>query len=127
MSGTIIMNVYLLQAVDLMTSSSLVADERPNLLKLLNFPGKSGNISIPKQISTKYFLFGVLLLNDETGAEVSAIVTKYRDDAVQINLEILRLWIGGKGKPLSWYTLIDVLKAVELNTLASDIQDNLQH
>ena len=103
------------------------ADERPNLLKLLNFPGKSGNISIPKQISTKYFLFGILLLNDETGAEVSAIVTKYRDDAVQINLEILRLWIGGTGKPLSWYTLIDVLQAAGLNTLASDIQDGLQH
>ena len=103
------------------------ADERPNLLKLLNFPGKSGSISIPKQISTKYFLFGVLLLNDETGAEVSAIVTKYRDDAEQINLEILRLWIGGTGKPLSWYTLIDVLQAAGLNTLASDIQDGLQH
>ena len=67
-------------------------------------------------------MFGVLLLNDETGAEVSAIVTKYRDDAEQINLEILRLWIGGKGKPLSWDMLIDVLKAMGLNTLASDIQ-----
>ena len=96
-------------------------------MKLLNFPGKSGNISIPKQISTKYFLFGVLLLNDETGAEVSAIVKKYRDDAEQINLEILRLWIGGKGKPLSWDTLIDVLKAVRLNNLAGDIRDGLQH
>ena len=105
----------------------ITADGRPNLLKLLNFPGKSGNISIPKQISTKYFQFGVLLLNDETGAEVNAIVTKYRDDAEQINLEVLRLWIGGKGKPLSWDTLIDVLKAVGLNILASDIQDSLQH
>ena len=61
-----------------------------------------------------HFLFRVLLLNDERGAEVSAIVTKYRDDAEQINLEILRLWIGGKSKPLSWNTLIDVLKAVKL-------------
>ena len=94
-------------------------------MKLLNFPAKSGNISIPEQISTKYFKFGVLLLNDETGAEVSAIVTKYRDDAEQINLEILRLWIGGKGKPLSWDTLIDVLKAVRLSTLASDISTNV--
>jgi len=96
-------------------------------LKLLNFPGKNGNINIPQQVGTKYFMFGVLLLNDETGAEMSAIATKYRDDAEQINLEILRLWIGGKGKPLSWDMLIDVLKATGLSTLASDIQDSLQH
>jgi len=72
-------------------------------------------------------MFGVLLLNDETGAEISAIATKYRDNAEQINLEILRLWIGGKGKPFSWDMLIDVLKATGLNTLASDIQNSLQH
>ena len=58
---------------------------------------------------------------------MSAIATKYRDDAEQINLEILRLWIGGKGKPLSWDMLIDVLKAIGLNILAGDIQVRLQH
>ena len=42
-------------------------------------------------------------------------------------IEILRLWIGGKGKPLSWDALIDVLKAIGLNTLAGDIQDSLPH
>jgi len=34
----------------------LTADERPDLLKLLNFPGKSGNISIPQQVGAKYFM-----------------------------------------------------------------------
>ena len=72
-------------------------------------------------------MFGILLLNDETGAEVNAIVSKYREDAEQINLEILRLWIEGKGKPLSWDMLIDVLKATGLNTLAEDIHAGLQH
>ena len=105
----------------------LVASERPDLPKLMNFLGKNRKINIPQQIGSKYSFFGVLLLNDETGAEVSAIVTKYRDDAEQINLEVLRQWIGGKGKPLSWDTLIDVLKRVELNTLADDIQDSLQN
>jgi len=97
------------------------------LLKLLNFPVKSGNINIPQQIGTKHFQFGVLLLNDETGAEVNAITTKYWDNAEQISFEILRQWIRGKGKPLSWETLIDVLKAIGLNFLASDIQDGLHH
>ena len=95
--------------------------------KLLKFPAKSGShVNIPQQIGTNYS-FGVLLLNDETGAEVNAITTQYRNNAQQINLEILSLWIGGKGQPLSWDTLINVLKAIGLNTLAGDIQDSLQH
>ena len=97
------------------------------MLKLLNFPGKSGNISIPQQVGTKYFMFGVLLLDDKTGTEVNAIVTQYRGDAEQINSEILRLWIGGKGKPLSWNALIDVLKAIGLNNLADNIPGSPQH
>ena len=104
---------------------SLVAGERPTLPKLLRFPGRSESekINIPRQIGTKYKQFGVLLLNDETGAEVDATVTQYRDNAEQINLEIFTLWIGGKGKPLRWDTLICTLKEIELNTLASDIQN----
>ena len=75
-----------------------------------------------------YGLFGVLLLNDETGAEGTHVVaTKCREDAKRINLELLRLWIGGRGRPLSWDVLIDVLKTTGLNTLASDIQDTVQH
>ena len=94
--------------------------ERPNLLN-----GKC--INIAKQISTKYFLFGVLLLNDETGAEVDTVITKCNGDTEQINIEILKLWIEGKGncKPLSWDELIDVLKAVGLGTLAGDIHDGI--
>ena len=72
-------------------------------------------------------MFGVLLLNDKTAAEVTAIVKEHHENAADINLEILRLWIEGKGKPLSWNTLINVLKDIGLGTLASDIQDGLHH
>lgn len=75
----------------------------------------------------KHFQFGVLLLNDKTGAEVTAIAAQYQGNTELIILEILKLWVGGKGKPLSWDALTDVLKAIELNTLACDIQDCLQH
>ena len=95
---------------------------------LLNFPVKSGmHINVPQQIGTNYFSFGVLLLNDETGAEVKAITAQYQHNAQEINLEILRLWIGGKGRSLCWETLTDVLKVIGLNALAGDIQDSLQH
>ena len=70
-------------------------------------------------------MFGILLLNDETGAEVRTIVTKHHEDAEQINLEILSLWIEGKGKPLSWDVLIDVLKVIGLSSLAKDIDNGL--
>ena len=101
------------------------AGERPNLLKILSFPGKNESINIPKQISTNYSMFGILLLNDKTGAEVRTITTKFHEDADQINLEILRLWIEGKGKPLSWDVLIDVLKGIGLKSLAKDIDNGL--
>ena len=71
-------------------------------------------------------MFGILLLNDETGAEVRTIVTKHHEDADQINLEILSLWIQGKGKPLSWDVLIDVLKTIGLGTLAEDTENGLR-
>ena len=96
------------------------------MTKLLNFPLKNGSyISIPRQIGTKYFQFGILLLNDETGIETEAIVSKCREEAKEINLKILMLWIRGKGKPLEWDSIIEVLKAIELDTLAGDIEEGL--
>ena len=72
-------------------------------------------------------MFGVLLLNDESGAEVNAIVKEHRGNAADINFEILSRWIEGKGQPLSWDTLINVLQHIGLETLASDIKDGLHH
>ena len=72
-------------------------------------------------------MFGVLLLNDESGAEVNAIVKEHRGNAADINFEILSRWIEGKGQPLSWDTLINVLQHIGLGTLASDIKDGLHH
>ena len=96
------------------------------MTRLLNFPLKSGShINIPQEIGTKYFQFGIQLLNDETGEEIEAIASKYREDAQEINFKILRLWMRGKGKPLDWDNLIQVLEAIGLSTLASDIQDGL--
>ena len=100
--------------------------ERPKLTKLLCFPGKGGaKINIPQRIGTKYSQFGVQLLNDEIGGETDRVIAKCREDAEQINFEILKLWVQGKGKPLSWDVLIHVLVDVGLGTLAGDIKDGL--
>ena len=97
------------------------------MLKLLNFQVKGENyLDIPQLIGTKYFKFGIQLLNDETGEKVDSIVSRYRGEAQEINLNILKLWIRGEGKPPDWDNLIEALKAIGLVTLASDMQEGLQ-
>ena len=66
--------------------------------------------------------FGYLLLQDETGAKVDSITHKNRENPNVINLEIFRLWLSGAGlQPVSWKTLVDVLKDIKLNVLADKI------
>lgn len=106
---------------------TLIADDRPDLKKLLKLPHKSGSINVIERIGTDYYTFGIQLLNDGSGAKVDAIVTECRENAEKINLEILKLWIKGRGEPLSWNSLIRVLRVIGLKTLAGDIEDSLQH
>ena len=45
------------------------------------------------------------------------------NDAEQINMEVLRQWINGRGKqPVTWKTFTEVLCDSELNTLAGEIE-----
>jgi len=48
---------------------------------------------------------------------------RHMNNAQQINMEILQEWLAGGGKePVSWRTLIRVLRDVGLNVLAGDIE-----
>ena len=48
---------------------------------------------------------------------------KHLNDAEEINTEILQEWLTGRGKqPVTWATLVEVLREIELTTLASDIE-----
>ena len=94
----------------------------PNMIELVRFRGKTKRINIPQEISTAFYQFGILLLEDETGARVKSIEYRYRGNSEQISTEILEQWINGKGKqPVTWGTLVKVLRDVELTTLAQDI------
>ena len=98
-------------------------DEQPTLIELVRFRGRERRINIPQEISTKYPQFGILLLEDTNGTKIRNIEYKHRGDAEQINLEILEEWINGRGRqPVSWATLTEVLRDVELSELASDIE-----
>ena len=64
----------------------------------------------------------MFLLDDHNGTRVNNIECKHREDAERINTEILREWATGRGKPVTWETLTDVLCDIELGALASEIK-----
>ena len=92
------------------------------MIECVRFQRRKKRINIPQEIGIKYFEFGILLLEDATGARVDAIALKHLNNAQQINLEILKEWIGGRGaQPVDWPTLVKVLKDIGLIVLADDI------
>ena len=79
-------------------------------------------VHIVKEIGTKYEQFGILLLQDRTGASVKNIAHRCSNDPERINTEILRQWLAGMGKlPVTWATLVEVLRDIGLSTLADGI------
>ena len=79
-------------------------------------------VSIPVEIATKYVRFSTFLLDDSTGSRAKVMACKHSNDAEQINIEILLEWLTGRGKqPVTWATLVEVLRDIELSTLAGDI------
>ena len=105
-------------------SLSLYVGECPTMMELIRFRGRSRRINVPKEIDTKCYQFGVLLLKDETGTRTETVIRKHFNDAEQISMEIFKLWFAGEGEqPVTWGTLVEVLRDVELATLASDIAD----
>ncbi len=84
-------------------------------------------VKVIEGISTNYREFGILLLKDDTGVRLKAIVLECRENPKAIITEILVRWLAGMGKePVSWKTLIEVLKDIDLLALASDIESALQ-
>ena len=92
-------------------------------MNLVRFQGREKTINIPQEIGVNYHKFGLFLLEDDTGARICSIAHKLMNDAEQINMEVLRQWLTGKGKrPITWKTLMEVLHAIELKTLAKEIE-----
>ena len=98
---------------------------KPTLRELLRFTCIDGRvINIPVEIATyKYVQFGTFLLDDRNGSRVKIMARRNHYDAEQINTEILQEWLIGRGKqPVTWATLVEVLRDIELSTLAGDIE-----
>ena len=97
---------------------------KPTLPELLKFTCADKRVlNIPVEIATKYVQFGTFLLDDRNGSRVKIMARKHHYDAEQINIEILQEWLIGRGKqPVTWATLVEVLRDIKFATLANDIE-----
>ena len=66
-------------------------------------------------------MFGICLLNDETGSRVRGFKQACQGDPEDVVLRILQEWMEGKGLPLTWESLIKTLRDTGLSTLADEI------
>ena len=106
---------------DLSITLSTESDQKPTLLQLLSFPGKSEQINIPERIGTHCKTFGIFLLKDENGAKVESIA-KEESTMTDMNLKILSKWLQGQGiQPPTWNTVIKVLRQSNNLALAEEI------
>ena len=95
----------------------------PTVLECIRFQGRQRTINIPQEIGSNYYYFGLYLLDDPNGTRVHNLELEYQQNAERINTEILREWATGRGKkPVTWKTLTEVLRDIELNALASEIE-----
>ena len=63
------------------------------------------------------------MLDDPNGVKIRALALKHMNNANEINREIIEEWVTGRGKhPITWKTLIEVLRDIELSTLAEEIE-----
>ena len=72
-------------------------------------------------------MFGVLLLDDKTGSQVDAIVEECHWKTQKIIIRILKEWLKGRGKPVTWQALIDTLRDCKHTDLADNIRYSKVH
>ena len=84
-------------------------------------------MNLAEKIGVKYCEFGVLLLDDTDGSMISAIEGELGRNASSINRRIFQLWLQGKGqRPITWATLIAVLRDIDMYELAKSIEEVLK-
>ena len=83
------------------------------------------NVNIIQKTSAKYTIIGMQLLEDDNCDIVDALKEKHRGDPEEIITAVYKKWISGTGKPVKWRTLVDVLRDLELTSVADVIEPSL--
>ena len=94
------------------------------MVELTCFPLADSKVDLAVEIGVHYYTFGVQLLQDRAGMQVSVLEKEMGKNAQDINHQIFTLWLQGKGRqPVTWGTLVAVLQDIGLERLAKDIKD----
>ena len=81
-----------------------------------------GQLNIIQSIGTRYPTLGIFLLEDDNGVLVDALRFEHNHNAEAITRAIFQRWITGTGsKPITWRTLVDVLRECQLAAQADAI------
>ena len=97
-----------------MTKTLFFSGERPTLPELLR-------LKVHQEVGANYSTFGIILLNDETGNRIDSIEEYCLRNPEKITRKILQEWIGGKGLPVTWESLVQTLRDIDLSVLADQI------
>ena len=70
----------------------------------------------------EYWKLGVILLGDESGKGITAI-ERENSKLVDRMRAIMIHWLQGSGlQPVTWHSLVESLRKVELSVIANDIE-----
>ena len=95
----------------------------PTMMDIICFPLQDSKVDLTNEVGIKYRQFGIHLLEDQTGARISAMERELAKNAQDINYRVFQEWLQGNGrKPVSWVTLISVLEDIGLSQLAKSIR-----
>ena len=90
-----------------------------------NDGGKS--VHIMERIGPQHNELAAYLLDDDYGDKLDIIKANANGLIMEINRNIFKSWLDGKGKNVSWKTLLyTVREKSQLNSLADDIESALQ-
>lgn len=78
-------------------------------------------LRVPQEVGANYFTFGIFLLRDKSGSHVDMIVDECHGKPEKVTCRILQEWILGKGIPVTWESLVETLRIIELSVFADKI------
>ena len=85
-------------------------------------------LKVPQRVGANYLMFGIVLLDDRIGSLLDYIDDYCHGNSERITLKILQEWLMGKGLPVTWESLVQTLRDIDLTVLADQIQDiKLEH
>ena len=101
-------------------------ESNPTLPDLMCFVSGAEEVDIIAELAPNYPDFGTLLLNDKTGSIIDSIEIQFRENPYRITRQILKRWLQGHGRgPVTYATLVKILRKTGLNVLAKTIESSL--